>query len=85
MNPLQSTRDISALSHDAISYTMSSLAAHMDQCERARSPWFSMQAKAELAHAVVSPRLVTCGAVVAICCAPSTIACRISFPMARLR
>ncbi|MES2786108.1 MAG: hypothetical protein V4684_11645 [Pseudomonadota bacterium] len=68
MNSHNQGRDLSALANDAISYTTSSLARHMDECRRAQSRWFSVQARAELAHTLVSSRLVTCGALVAVCC-----------------
>ena len=68
MNTQIPDRDMSALTADAIAYTMDSLVTHMDQCRNARSRWFRMQAKAELAHAVITSHLVTCGAVVALCC-----------------
>lgn len=58
---------MSALATDAVSYTTLSLAKHMDECSRAQSRWFSVQARAEIAHTLVSSRLVTCGALVAVC------------------
>jgi len=68
MNSLHPTREMSALMPDAVSYNMSSLVTHVDQCQRDRSPWFGVQAMAEQIHALISPRLVTSGAVVAVCC-----------------
>ncbi|WP_048438937.1 hypothetical protein [Caenimonas sp. SL110] len=68
MNSPKHGRDLSALATDAVSYTTSSLARHMNECKRAQSRWFGMQAKAELAHTLVSSRLVTCGALVAVGC-----------------
>lgn len=67
MNSLHPTREMSSLAPDAVTYTMSSLVTHVDQCERDRSPWFGLQTMAEQLHALISPRLVTSGAVVAVC------------------
>lgn len=67
MNPQNPFSDL-PLPTDPVEYTLSSLARHMGQCRRAQGRWFSIRAKAELAHALVSSRLVTCGALVALCC-----------------
>ena len=68
MNSQIPERDMSAFAGDAISYTMSSLVTHMGQCKSARSRWFRVQAKVEMAHALIASHLVTCGALVAVCC-----------------
>ena len=67
MNPQTSTSDFS-LPSDPVEYTLSSLARHMGQCRSAQGRWFAIRAKAEFAHALVASRLVTCGAVAALCC-----------------
>ncbi len=39
----------------------------MQSCERARSRYFKLQSAFELAHAIVSPRIVTSAAIALIC------------------
>lgn len=45
------------------------LALHMLDCRRARSRFFRLQSALELAHALVTPRLVTSLAIVVVCSA----------------
>jgi hypothetical protein len=50
------------------------LALHMLDCRRARSRFFKLQSTLELMHAVVSPRIVTSFALVAVACGVSLLA-----------
>ena len=68
MNAHSTASDMPVLPSDAVDYTLSSLARHMGQCRRAQGRWFGLRAKAEFAHAVVTSRIVTSGAVAALCC-----------------
>ena len=59
---------LSNLASDAVDDSVPSLARHMSQCQREQGRWFGLRAQAELVHGVVASRLVTCGALAALCC-----------------
>lgn len=50
----------------SVSSDMDALASHMSDCERSHGPFFHLRSAADAVRAVVSTRLVTTGALVAV-------------------
>jgi hypothetical protein len=46
-------------SNNPVSTDFSALASHMNECQRSRGRWFTLQATLESVHAMASPRIVT--------------------------
>lgn len=59
----------SAIHDDFVSTDAADLASHMDQCAHSRGRFFGLQTGLQSAHSVMSPRIVTVAAIVAICLA----------------
>jgi hypothetical protein len=57
----------SAIHDDFVSTDAADLASHMDQCAHSRGRFFGLQTGLQSAHSVMSPRIVTVAAIVAIC------------------
>ena len=50
-----------------VSGDFTALASHMTDCQRSRGRFFALRAALETLHAVTAPRIVTTGAVCAVC------------------
>ncbi len=61
----------SAIHTDFVSTDAADLASHMDQCAHSRGRFFGLQSGLQSAHSVMSPRIVTVAAIVAISPRPS--------------
>ena len=57
----------SALPTDFVSTDAANLASHMDHCASSRSRFFALHSALQSIHGLVSPRIVTVSAVVAVC------------------
>lgn len=60
--------------NDFVSTDAADLASHMDQCAHSRGRFFGLQTGLQSAHSVMSPRIVTVAAIVAICVALLAVA-----------
>ncbi|NMM10124.1 MAG: hypothetical protein HHJ16_07620 [Polaromonas sp.] len=56
-----------AIANEFVSSDFIALASHMNDCERSRGRLFFLRAAVESLHALVSPRIVTTGALFVIC------------------
>ncbi|SFU86088.1 hypothetical protein SAMN05216350_106259 [Polaromonas sp. YR568] len=64
----------SAIHDDFVSTDAADLASHMDQCAHSRGRFFGLQTGLQSAHSVMSPRIVTVAAIMAICFALLAVA-----------
>ncbi|OGA95779.1 MAG: hypothetical protein A3E79_03030 [Burkholderiales bacterium RIFCSPHIGHO2_12_FULL_61_11] len=55
------------VTNDFISSDYLALASHMSDCQRSRGRFFVLRATLERLHAVLSPRIVTTGALLVVC------------------
>lgn len=68
MNPSHAeTASPLAPSNSFVSGDFMALASHMTACQRSRGRFFTLQAALETLQALTAPRLVTTGAVCALC------------------
>ncbi len=56
-----------AFSNECVSSDFVALASHMTDCQRSRGRFFMLHAALETLHAVTAPRIVTTGALCAVC------------------
>lgn len=64
----------SASSPDFVSTDAANLASHMNHCASSRSRFFALRSALQSAHSLVSPRIVTVVALLAICLGLLTVA-----------
>lgn len=57
----------SPMSSEHVASDFMALASHMTACQRSRGHFFNLRSALETLHAVTAPRLVTTGAVLAVC------------------
>ena len=55
------------MSSEHVASDFMALASHMTACQRSRGHFFTLRSALETLHAVTTPRLVTTGAVLAVC------------------
>ncbi|MBW8722812.1 MAG: hypothetical protein JF626_13395 [Polaromonas sp.] len=67
MTTLEIMADTPSATHDDfVSTDAADLASHMNQCAHSRGRFFGLQSGLQSAHSVLSPRVVTVAAIVAI-------------------
>ncbi len=69
MNPTNAANRRFQASCQFVSSDFNALASHMNECERSRGRFFTLQSVLETCHALTAPRLVTTGVLLVVCSA----------------